>query len=109
MTCKDCIHFEQCSDVWGEYTKNAENNCGNFKDKSKFISLEEKPFTHICKNDYDLYPTTFTIYARVIDATEETVTIDRFQKFGAVHCGTITISREDFEKYYKLLDLSGEE
>ena len=26
---------------------------------------------------------------------------DRFQKWGAVPCGTVTISRKDFDKYYK--------
>nr|CAI9751452.1 hypothetical protein DGKKSRWO_DGKKSRWO_CDS_0161 [uncultured phage]CAI9752340.1 hypothetical protein CVNMHQAP_CVNMHQAP_CDS_0163 [uncultured phage] len=58
-------------------------------------------FTHICKSDKEKYPSCFAIYARVIEETDDLVTIDRFQKWGAVHCGIITISRKDFNKYYK--------
>lgn len=58
-------------------------------------------FTHFCKSDNEVYPGCFAIYARVIEETAEWVTIDRFQKWGAVPCGIVTISREDFDRYYK--------
>lgn len=65
------------------------------------IKIENSQFTHICKSDNDYYPTTFTIYARVVEYDNNSVTIDRFQKFGALPLKRITISREDFDRYYK--------
>lgn len=67
----------------------------------KQIEIENSQFTHICKSDNDYYPTTFTIYARVVEDGDKSVTLDRFQKFGALPLKRITISREDFERYYK--------
>lgn len=67
------------------------------------IEIENSQFTHICKSDNDYYPTTFTIYARVVEENENSVTLDRFQKFGALPLKRITISIEDFERYYKPL------
>lgn len=67
----------------------------------KQIEIENSQFTHICKSDNDYYPTTFTIYARVVEENDNSVTIDRFQKFGALPLKRITISRKDFERYYK--------
>lgn len=67
----------------------------------KQIEIEKSQFTHICKSDNDYYPTTFSIYARVIGENDRSVTIDRFQKFGALPLKRITISRKDFERYYK--------
>lgn len=58
-------------------------------------------FTHVCMSDKDRFPSCFAIYARVIEQIDDWVTIDRFQKWGAVHCGITTISRENFERYYK--------
>lgn len=60
-------------------------------------------FTHVCKSDKDKFPSCFAIYARVVEQTFDWVTIDRFQKWGAVHCGIVTISRKDFERYYTRL------
>lgn len=51
----------------------------------KQIEIEKAQFTHICKSDNDLYPTT---------------TIERFQKFGALPLKSITISKDDFDRYY---------
>lgn len=63
--------------------------------------VEEKPFTHICQYDGEIYPSCFAIYARIISENEDSVTIDRFSKWGAVHIGKLTLSRENFEEYYK--------
>lgn len=63
--------------------------------------VEENPFTHICKSDKEIYPSCFAIYARIISENKDSVTIDRFSKWGAVHIGKLTLSRENFERYYK--------
>lgn len=60
-------------------------------------------FTHVCKSDREEFPGCFAIFARVIEETADWVTIDRFQKWGAVPCGIVTISRKDFDKYYTRL------
>ena len=48
MTCKDCIHYEACHDMYYEEhatrhfdpeKHNAEKECGYFKDRSRFIEL----------------------------------------------------------------------
>lgn len=62
---------------------------------------EELPFTHICKSDKEQFPSCFAVYARVIDENNDSVTVDRFNKWGAVHIGEVTLSRKDFERYYK--------
>lgn len=67
----------------------------------KQIEIENSQFTHICKSENDYYPTTFTIYARVVEEDNNSVTLDRFQKFGALPLKQIIISREDFERYYR--------
>lgn len=67
----------------------------------KQIEIEKAQFTHICKSDNDYYPTTFSIYARIVDEDDKSVTLDRFQKFGALPLKSITISKEDFCRYYK--------
>lgn len=66
--------------------------------------IEKVQFTHICKSYKDLFPTVFSIFARVICEDKSSVTIDRFAKFGSLPVGKITISRKDFEKYYKSVD-----
>lgn len=68
---------------------------------SKQIEIEKAQFTHICKSDNDYYPTTFSIYARIVDENDKSVTLDRFQKFGVLPLKSITISKEDFDRYYK--------
>lgn len=68
-----------------------------------YENIIDNPFTHICKSCKEIYPSQFAIYARIIKETDDSVTIDRFQKWGVVHCGVATISREDFNKYYKRL------
>ena len=48
MTCKDCIHYEACHDMYYEEhatrhfdpeKHNAEKECGYFKDHSRFVEL----------------------------------------------------------------------
>ena len=48
MTCKDCIHYEACHDMYYEEhatrhfdpeKHNAEKECGYFKDRSLFVEL----------------------------------------------------------------------
>ena len=63
--------------------------------------VEENPFTYICKSDKEIYPSCFAVYARIISKDKDSITIDRFSKWGAVHIGEVTLSREDFERYYK--------
>jgi len=110
MTCKDCFHYDVCferSDIYfllpiDEHGNNCEKHCGQFKDKFRFIELpciHETYFTHICKARGLI--NEFSIFAKIVSEDENTVTIDRFQKFGSLHIGIITISREDFERYYK--------
>lgn len=65
------------------------------------IDLHKAEFTHICKSDNDVYPSTFSIYARIVAIDDSTVTIDRYQKYGAVYVGRVKIPRRDFERYYK--------
>lgn len=67
----------------------------------KQIEIEKAQFTHICKSNNDLYPTTFSIYARIAEDYGQSITIERFQKFGALPLGNITISKDDFNRYYK--------
>ena len=52
MTCKDCIHYEACHDMYYEEhatrhfdpeKHNAEKECGYFKDRSRFVELPIKP------------------------------------------------------------------
>lgn len=68
---------------------------------NKQIEIEKAQFTHICKSDNDLYPTTFSIYARLVEDYGKSVTIERFQKFDALPLKSITISKDDFDRYYK--------
>lgn len=68
---------------------------------SKQIEIENAQFTHICKSDKLYYPDTFSIFARIAEENEKSVTIDRFLKFGALPLKRITISRADFDRYYR--------
>lgn len=52
MTCKDCIHYEACHDMYYEEhatrhfdpeKPNAEKECGYFKDRSRFVEPPVKP------------------------------------------------------------------
>lgn len=63
--------------------------------------VEEKLFTHICKSDREIYPSSFAIWAYVLDEDAESVLLDRYMKYGAIHVGEVRISRSDFERYYK--------
>ena len=53
---------------------------------------------------YCKYPTEFSIFARIVEANEESVTIDRFSKFGALPVGKVTLLKKDFERYYKRIN-----
>lgn len=68
---------------------------------SKQIEIEKAQFTHICQPGRLYYLDTFSIFARIVEESEESVTIDRFQKFGALPLKRITISRNDFDHYYR--------
>ena len=70
----------------------------------KQIEIENAQFTHICQSDRELYPTTFSIFARVVNETKNSVEIERFQKFGALPLRNITISKEDFKRYYRKIE-----
>ena len=70
----------------------------------KQIEISKAQFTHICKSDRDRYPTEFSIYARVIESDENTVTVERFMKFGALPMDKITILKKDFDRYYKEIE-----
>ena len=45
----------------------------------------------------------FSLFANIIVRTEDTVTYERYMKFGKLKCCTnpVTISVEDFNKYYE--------
>jgi hypothetical protein len=120
MTCKDCIHYDLCDrnqelaiecTEWGDQLiDTVEMDCRYFKDKTHIIELpciHETYFTHICKARGLI--NQFSIFAKIVSEDENTVTIDRFQKFGSLHIGIITISREDFERYYKEITKSEKE
>lgn len=70
----------------------------------KQIEISKAQFTHICKSDRERYPTEFSLYSRVIEMDENTVTVERFVKFGAIPIGKITISKKEFNIYYKRLE-----
>ena len=66
MTCKDCIHYEACHDMYYEEhatrhfdpeKHNAEKECGYFKDRSRFVELP-------CK----IGDTVYSIYKGDIEA-----------------------------------------
>lgn len=92
-----------------KYEGNEKGHCGYIEDElrlaiealDKQIEIEKSQFTHICKSDNDSYPTTLSIYAKLVEDQGQSVTIERFQKFGALPLKSITISKDDFDRYYK--------
>lgn len=69
MTCKDCIHYEACHDMYYEEhatrhfdpeKHNAEKECGYFKDRSRFVELPCRVGDKVYFNNVHLR------YARVI-------------------------------------------
>ena len=71
MTCKDCIHYEACHDMYYEEhatrhfdpeKHNAEKECGYFKDRSQFVELPIKPSEKVFYFDTEgrIYETTVT-------------------------------------------------
>lgn len=101
-------YFQKVLDLAEKSGKSYELNQAGYSEIStviealdKQIEIEKAQFTHICKSDNDLYPTTFSIYARLVEDYGESVTIERFQKFGALPLKSITISKDDFDRYYK--------
>ena len=69
MTCKDCIHYEACHDMYYEEhatrhfdpeKHNAEKECGYFKDRSRFVELPfeqnkgASPFDKVAHTTYTL-------------------------------------------------------
>ncbi len=95
-----------CSEVDGDCDEcplqMAYNKLGVLEDKLEngtLIEVDENYHTHICKAKGLI--NGFSIFARVVDETDDTVTIERYQEFGALKIKNITISKEDFERYYK--------
>lgn len=85
-----------------EKFKLACNKLAELEDKLEngtLIEVDENYHTHICKAKGLV--NGFSIFARVVDETDDTVTIERYQEFGALKIRNITISKEDFERYYK--------
>ena len=69
MTCKDCIHYEACHDMYYEEhatrhfdpeKHNAEKECGYFKDRSRFVELPCKvgDTVYIALNGYGVLKDT---------------------------------------------------
>ena len=69
MTCKDCIHYEACHDMYYEEhatrhfdpeKHNAEKECGYFKNRSRFVELPfeqnkgASPFDKVAHTTYTL-------------------------------------------------------
>ena len=73
----------------------------------KQIEIENTQFSHICQSDRELYPTAFSIFARVVNETKDSVEIERFQKFGALPLRNITISKKDFKRFYREIEKQG--
>lgn len=71
---------------------------------SNAVATKNTAFTHICKSDLELYPSAFACWARIIAEDENTVTFERFMKYGALPVGKATVSRKDFERYYRVLE-----
>lgn len=92
-TCGDCdiCPIQKCFDRLGELEDKLENGT--------LIEVDENYHTHICKAKGLV--NGFSIFARVVDETDDTVTIERYQEFGALKIRNIMISKEDFERYYK--------
>ncbi len=85
-----------------EKFKLACNKLAELEDKLEngtLIEVDENYHTHICKAKGLV--NGFSIFARVVDETDDTVTIERYQEFGALKIRNIMISKEDFERYYK--------
>lgn len=100
-TCSECIHYEICDEWSPYYLSDKAKKCEHFKSRSRFVELpclQDSVCTHICKAEGLV--NSFSIFAKILESDGETVTIDRFQKFGALHIGAITISQADFERYY---------
>ena len=55
---------------------------------------------YICTSKY--HPNDeFTLFSRIQNQRGEKITADRYMKFGKVHCGEITMSKDAFRKYYR--------
>lgn len=100
MDYKQALNILRCpaiadEDEWREAIEVAKESL------KKQIEIEDAQFTHICQSDKLYYPNTFSIFARIVEENEESVIIDRFQKFGALPLKRLTISRADFDRYYR--------
>lgn len=89
-SCEGCP-VQKCFDRLGELENKLENGT--------LIEVDENYHTHICKANGLI--NEFSIFARVVDKTDDTVTIERYQKFGALKIRNITISKADFKRYYQ--------
>lgn len=99
MSCDNCIHYELCQE-WSYRSLLKMPFCRNNEHfKAKSVNTDENYYTHICKAEGLI--NEFSIFARVVDETDDTITIERFQMFGALKIRNITISKQDFERYYK--------
>lgn len=104
LDCSSCYLFDFC-DYMCEQGANLDynvspSNCRFFKDKSRIVELDKLKFTHVymCEDgklDSD------TIFARIIDETDDTVTLERYQKFGTVQISNYTFSKQNFNDLYE--------
>ena len=87
-----------CTDTQFDYIEEIETAIKALEEQMEMNKLQ---FTNICKSDREIYPSVFSIYARIIKIDKDSVTIERFQKFGCLPVGKLTLSSKDFAKYYK--------
>lgn len=46
-TCKNCLHFNVCNDMYFNLAVESERSCGYFADRSRFVELPCKVGTHL--------------------------------------------------------------
>lgn len=62
-----------------------------------------KNFKYICAchPDEGIKVNDFSLFADIINETENTVTYRRYMKFGQLDCGTLTVTKEEFFYFYE--------
>lgn len=100
-----CLNYDFCKTMRNvtDSTTHKPDTCTFFKDNTKYVLSKKKLFTHIGLGDWEKYPSSFSLFARVLKTSDNNVTYERFNKFGClmVGSGPITIEKDVFEKYYK--------
>lgn len=59
-------------------------------------------FTHICKGNGSV--NEFSIFANIVKDNGDTVTIERYQRFGNLNIPNITLSKDEFISYYEPIE-----